>query len=79
MTVTLDKGHDIQRYSPICSFCVHNENFRRCEAFGDQDIPLPIWTGENPHQEPYPGDNGIRFERDPAAPEPETIPAEKDL
>ena len=80
MTLTIDTDHDLPRYSPICTFCVHQlDDFRRCKAFRDQDIPLPIWTGDNPHQEPYPGDNGLRFVRRTDAPEPETIPAEKDL
>ncbi len=51
--------------SRVCSFC---QNFdlsdpvaRQCSAF-PAGIPLPIWNGENNHTEPYPGDNGIRFQ-----------------
>lgn len=32
-----------------------------CKAYAD-GIPDAILTGEHDHREPYPGDNGIRFE-----------------
>ena len=32
----------------------------RCKAF--KRIPVEIWNGEHAHIEPYPGDNGVRFE-----------------
>ncbi len=55
----------IPLYSDVCSRCVHKRNEpgkrRICAAFPN-GIPLEIWKGENPHTEPYPGDNGIRFE-----------------
>ena len=39
-------------------------------AFPD-GIPEPIWHVRNDHREPWPGDNGIRFEQKP----PEEHPA----
>jgi len=39
-----------------------------CKAF-PSGIPDEVLQGENDHREPYPGDNGIRFE--PIAPERE--------
>lgn len=36
---------------------------RRCKAFGTQDIPADIWEGKNKHLTPFPGDNGILFEK----------------
>lgn len=62
MGFTIDVGHDIPRYSPVCTYCKQAEGFRSCKAFGREQIPLPIWDGENDHTEPYPGDGGIRFE-----------------
>lgn len=53
-------------FSPVCSHCVHldstRENRRRCDAYPD-GIPAAIWDGKNDHARPFPGDNGIRFER----------------
>lgn len=59
---TLD-GEDLPIYSPVCELCVHlvNGDERRCRAFPD-GIPKEIWTGENPHKTPYPGDGGIIFQ-----------------
>lgn len=57
--------YKISVISPVCSLCknfdVSNAAARQCAAFPD-GIPLPIWKAENRHTEPYPGDNGIRFE-----------------
>lgn len=47
---------------PNCIYCTHyivGLGFK-CEAFPDE-IPIEILMGKN-HTEPYPGDNGIRFE-----------------
>jgi hypothetical protein len=67
MHVFLDADLAIPSASPVCSFCRH---FRweiegeTCAAFPD-GIPLEIWVGAHTHQQPFPGDNGVRF-----APEP---------
>lgn len=45
-----------------CMFCKHNiPGTFGCNAF-PEEIPLPIRTNEHNHKEPYPNDNGIRFE-----------------
>lgn len=68
MTIELDKSFAIPFYSEVCSRCKHwrsedGEHGRTCAAFPQADsIPLPIWRGENDHQQPYPGDHGIQFE-----------------
>lgn len=46
--------------SPVCDFCNHYKDYRKCEAFNE--IPLEIWNGGNQHRDPYPNDNGIQFE-----------------
>lgn len=61
----IDPDADIPIYSPVCMFCRHlrPDGERQCAAFPEpRGIPLEIWRGENPHTDPYPGDNGIRFE-----------------
>ena len=66
MSIKIDAELSIPVYSPVCVLCRHLrlDKERSCAAFpGDKAIPLPIWSGENSHMEPYPGDNGIRFER----------------
>jgi hypothetical protein len=40
-----------------------------CEGFPDR-VPREIYTGRFDHREPYPGDNGIRFQLVPAASAP---------
>ena len=51
--------------SPVCALCKHYSpvegNIRKCKAF--PNIPLEIWSGEDNHTKPYPGDRGIRFQR----------------
>ena len=49
--------------SPVCVYCKRHtyKQGKTCPAF-PKGIPDPIWTGENDHRKPYPGDNGIRFE-----------------
>lgn len=48
--------------SPTCGLCSHYINGRTCKAFQD-GIPPEIWLGKNDHTKPYPGDNGIQFEK----------------
>lgn len=43
-----------------CRFCAHYTGGQACQAF-PAGIPGPLWTGDNTHHEPYPGDNGIRY------------------
>lgn len=58
-----DRELDTSRFSEICTLCRHMNivGHRICAAFPD-GIPMQIWDGDNNHREPYPGDNGIRFE-----------------
>ncbi len=56
---------DTWGYSPVCTYCKHwrADGTRTCAAFPEEDsIPWEIWTGENTHEQPHEGDNGIRFE-----------------
>lgn len=62
MTITLDTDSEIPPISPVCIYCKHWLGIRRCSAFRDTLIPLPIWLGEHDHTAPYPGDHGIQFE-----------------
>jgi hypothetical protein len=52
--------------SLVCSLCVYFDDSKisaqRCKAFPN-GIPDEIWLGDDDHTKPYPGDNGIRFER----------------
>lgn len=50
---------------PPCWTCRHKTpGAATCTAFPG-GIPADILDGRNQHREPYPGDNGIRYERDP--------------
>ena len=48
-------------YSDQCVTCKNYTMLGECLAFPD-GIPEPIMLGEFDHTEPYPGDNGLRFE-----------------
>ena len=52
--------------SPQCYACLHFDwdappRVFRCAAFPD-GIPVPIQANKHDHNEPYPGDHGIRYE-----------------
>ncbi len=54
---------------PVCVFCRHynvgaGPGEPDCVAFAE--IPDPIFRGEFDHRRPFPGDNGTRFELEPA-------------
>ena len=61
-SITIDTEFRVPQYSPVCAFCRHvdRSTMRRCAAFAGE-IPLEIWTGENTHRAPFPGDQGITF------------------
>lgn len=44
-----------------CADCRHYRGSLKCDAFPEH-IPEPILLCQHDHREPYPGDNGIRFE-----------------
>ena len=47
---------------PRCLDCRYYTFGVTCEAF-PVGIPEKIWGGELDHTKPFPGDNGIRFEK----------------
>lgn len=59
----------IYRHDQNCRVCKHFLGDRKCLAF-PESIPDDLWSGENSHHEPYPGDQGyrhaLRFEEFPA-------------
>lgn len=68
MGIKLDASFKIPVYSDVCAICKHHqpdkgEFGRTCAAFPKADsIPLEIWTGDNKHKKPFPGDHGIQFD-----------------
>jgi hypothetical protein len=61
-TIHLDRGTRLPIYSPVCTFCARwiVGPDQKCEAF-PEGIPEEIWTGENDHTSPFPGDGGLQF------------------
>ena len=47
--------------SPQCPTCKHYRLNQQCSAFPD-GIPMPIILGQHDHAQPWPGDNGVRWE-----------------
>jgi len=47
-----------------CMTCKHFRGQGICGAF-PEGIPAEIYSGDNKHREPYPGDRGIQYERKP--------------
>jgi len=54
-----------------CLACRHlrlDDAGRFCCAAFSHGIPTALLEGRINHREPYPGDNGVRFDPDPEAP-----------
>jgi hypothetical protein len=45
----------------LCIGCIFHTGNKKCSVF-KKGIPEKIWSGEHNHKNPYPGDDGIRFE-----------------
>lgn len=61
---TIEDGDVVIRV-PQCERCkyFHGDISKaHCDAFRERFIPDAILLGNHDHREPYPGDNGIRFE-----------------
>ena len=71
MDILDDKELEYVIFSSVCMYCKHLDldkwkntlpgETQTCKAFNK--IPDEIWEGINNHTEPYPGDNGVQFER----------------
>ncbi len=51
----------IFRAEDRCKYCANYVGEQQCKAFSER-IPEEIWSGTVPHYQPYPGDQGIRYE-----------------
>ena len=57
-------------FEPLCYTCKNRfidleQGFLTCKAFGrDKQIPIEIMESKHDHNKPFPGDNGIRFEKE---------------
>ncbi|ARA94172.1 MAG: hypothetical protein D6685_14500 [Bacteroidetes bacterium] len=53
--------YEIQSQCLACAHLNREAEQPTCAAF-EEGIPAEIWTNRHDHHQPYPGDNGIRFE-----------------
>lgn len=63
-------------YSEQCMTCKHFLGGGQCEAFPLR-IPAEIFGGEFDHRQAYPGDEGIRWEQNPAMQPDPTLDTEE--